>query len=135
LRSPLTTSGTCPASRRCCWLRGAGIRPQPRTRNVVPVARRRPALAGGVTVNPMDSELTRIIASMKDARPTDGEPVPRREWLVTNGPGGYASSTVAGVVTRRYHALLVASLPARLGRVVMRYHLLERVVMPNCVLM
>ena len=40
-----------------------------------------------------------------------------REWLVGNGLGGYATGTVAGVATRRYHALLVASLP-RLGRVV-----------------
>src|SRR5688500_8497650 len=30
------------------------------------------------------------------------------EWLVTNGLGGYASGTLAGVVTRRYHGLLVA---------------------------
>ena len=29
------------------------------------------------------------------------------EWLETNGLGGYASSTVAGANTRRYHALLV----------------------------
>ena len=29
-----------------------------------------------------------------------------REWLVTNGLGGYASGTVAGVITRRYHGLL-----------------------------
>ena len=34
------------------------------------------------------------------------DPLPRREWLVTNGLGGYASGTVAGVVTRRYHGLL-----------------------------
>jgi predicted glycogen debranching enzyme len=33
----------------------------------------------------------------------------RREWLVTNGLGGYASGTVAGAVTRRYHGLLVAA--------------------------
>ena len=51
----------------------------------------------------------------------------RREWLVTNGLGGYASGTVAGVVTRRYHALLVSALPAPLGRFVMFNHLLERV--------
>ena len=31
----------------------------------------------------------------------------RREWLVTNGLGGYASGTVAGISTRRYHGLLV----------------------------
>jgi predicted glycogen debranching enzyme len=39
-----------------------------------------------------------------------------REWLVTNGIGGYASGTVAGVLTRRYHGLLVAALTPPLGR-------------------
>src|SRR5260221_7896317 len=34
----------------------------------------------------------------------------RREWLVTNGLGGYASGTISGVNTRRYHGLLVAAL-------------------------
>ncbi|MBE3560010.1 MAG: glycogen debranching enzyme N-terminal domain-containing protein [Ktedonobacteraceae bacterium] len=34
-----------------------------------------------------------------------------REWLVTNGLGGYASGTVAGVLTRRQHGLLVAVPP------------------------
>lgn len=34
----------------------------------------------------------------------------RKEWLVTNGVGGYASSTVLGVNTRKYHGLLVAAL-------------------------
>ena len=57
--------------------------------------------------------------------------MPRREWLVTNGLGGYASGTVAGVITRRYHGLLVASLPAPLGRMVMLNHLLERVRLPD----
>ena len=38
-----------------------------------------------------------------------------KEWLVTNGIGGYASSTVLGINTRKYHGLLVAPLtpPAR----------------------
>ncbi|MGD2179308.1 MAG: glycogen debranching enzyme N-terminal domain-containing protein, partial [Anaerolineae bacterium] len=40
----------------------------------------------------------------------------RREWLVTNGIGGYASGTIAGLLTRRYHGLLVASLDPPLGR-------------------
>jgi glycogen debranching enzyme len=39
-----------------------------------------------------------------------------REWLVTNGIGGYACGTVAGVLTRRYHGLLVAALDPPLGR-------------------
>ena len=34
----------------------------------------------------------------------------QNEWLVTNGLGGYASSTVLGLNTRKYHALLVAAL-------------------------
>src|SRR4029077_6154009 len=50
------------------------------------------------------------------------------EWLVTNGLGGYASSTMAGVITRRYHGLLVAALPNPLGRTVMLNHLGEKIV-------
>ncbi len=42
-----------------------------------------------------------------------------REWLVTNGIGGYALSTIAGVNTRRYHGLLVAALQPPLGRTVL----------------
>jgi predicted glycogen debranching enzyme len=49
-----------------------------------------------------------------------------REWLVTNGLGGYASGTVAGVSTRRYHGLLIAALPAPLGRYMMLNHLSEQ---------
>src|SRR5438128_5146136 len=48
-----------------------------------------------------------------------------REWLVANGLGGYASGTVAGVASRRYHSLLIAALPAPLGRMVMLNHLSE----------
>src|SRR3954468_21350089 len=70
-------------------------------------------------------DLTRRIRNPQD-RDADA-PMPRLEWLVTNGLGGYASGTVAGVVTRRYHGLLVASLPAPLGRMVLLNHLLERV--------
>src|SRR5579871_4641805 len=47
------------------------------------------------------------------------------EWLVTNGLGGYASGTIAGVASRRYHSLLIAALPAPLGRRVMLNHLSE----------
>jgi predicted glycogen debranching enzyme len=59
------------------------------------------------------------------------EALVRREWLVTNGLGGYASSTIPGVVTRRYHGLLVAALPNPLGRTVMLNHLIERVVLDD----
>ncbi len=40
----------------------------------------------------------------------------RREWLVTNGIGGYASGTISGAATRRYHGLLLAALHPPLGR-------------------
>lgn len=38
------------------------------------------------------------------------------EWLVTNGIGGFASGTVAGGVSRRYHGLLIAALQPPVGR-------------------
>ena len=53
------------------------------------------------------------------------------EWLVTNGLGGYASGTVGGVLTRRYHGLLVAALPAPWGRTVMLSALWERLRFPD----
>src|ERR1700722_19858405 len=43
----------------------------------------------------------------------------QREWIVTNGIGGYSSSTVAGANTRRYHGLLVAALNPPVGRAVL----------------
>ena len=42
-----------------------------------------------------------------------------REWLVTNGLGGYASGTMAAVNTRSQHGILVAALPVPLGRLLM----------------
>ena len=36
----------------------------------------------------------------------------KREWLITNGIGGYSSSTIIGANTRKYHGLLVAPLTA-----------------------
>src|SRR2546430_14180154 len=40
----------------------------------------------------------------------------RREWLCVNGIGGFASGTIAGSQTRRYHGLLIAALAPPLGR-------------------
>src|SRR5436305_12305680 len=40
----------------------------------------------------------------------------QREWLVTNGIGGYASGTISGNLTRRYHGLLVAALHPPVAR-------------------
>jgi predicted glycogen debranching enzyme len=57
---------------------------------------------------------------------TEIEPLLTREWLVTNGLGGYASGTVSGALTRRYHGVLIAALSAPAGRVVMLSHLSEQ---------
>src|SRR5207249_11914617 len=42
-----------------------------------------------------------------------------REWLETNGIGGFASSTVIGLNTRRYHGLLTAAMQPPAGRVLL----------------
>ncbi|HYG36775.1 MAG TPA: amylo-alpha-1,6-glucosidase [Clostridia bacterium] len=55
----------------------------------------------------------------------------RREWLATNGLGGYASGTIFGGVTWRYHGLLIAALPAPFGRMVMLNHLAEFIRFPD----
>jgi predicted glycogen debranching enzyme len=54
-----------------------------------------------------------------------------KEWLVSNGLGGYASGTVCGVPTRRFHGLLIAALPAPLGRTMMLNDVAEELVLPD----
>lgn len=54
-----------------------------------------------------------------------------KEWLVANGLGGYASGTIAGIATRRYHGLLVAALPNPRGRTMMFDHLVEHLLLPD----
>lgn len=51
-----------------------------------------------------------------------------REWIETNGIGGWASSTLSGAHSRRYHGLLVAATRPPLGRMVMLSRLDETVV-------
>jgi predicted glycogen debranching enzyme len=50
---------------------------------------------------------------------TNYEKASKREWLETNGIGGFASGTIAGANTRRYHGLLTAATRPPLGRVTM----------------
>lgn len=54
-----------------------------------------------------------------------------KEWLVTNGLGGYASGTIHGAPTRRYHGVLIAALQNPFGRMMMVNALLERLRLPN----
>src|SRR5438105_7199116 len=72
--------------------------------------------------------LVRVMPWEPHAEP---EPLLTREWLVTNGLGGYASGTVGGIPARRYHGLLVASLPNPAGRVMMLSALAEGVRLPD----
>jgi predicted glycogen debranching enzyme len=51
-----------------------------------------------------------------------------KEWLVTNGIGGFACGTILGIPTRKYHSLLNASLPAPFGRTVMLNYVLEEII-------
>ena len=73
--------------------------------------------------------MTETLRRMPWSRSTTSGPEPllTREWIVTNGLGGYASGTVSGVATRRYHGLLIAAMPAPLGRVMMLNEISERV--------
>jgi len=52
----------------------------------------------------------------------------RREWLETNGLGGFASSTIIGLNTRRYHGLLVAATKPPVGRLVLLSKLEETLI-------
>ncbi|MBV8487969.1 MAG: glycogen debranching enzyme N-terminal domain-containing protein, partial [Planctomycetaceae bacterium] len=82
------------------------------------------------------SDLIRTIENpcpdLTDELPS-GEPQPEaeqlREWIITNGLGGYASGTICGQPTRRYHGLLIAALPTPLGRTMMLNQLIERLAM------
>src|SRR6187200_1083376 len=80
---------------------------------------------GGATMN----ELVRHMPWARSE--AEREALLTREWLVTNGLGGYASGTVSGVSTRRYHGLLIAALPAPLGRMMTLSHLSEKVRLPG----
>src|SRR6266849_3845770 len=71
---------------------------------------------------PGDLAVTIVDQPLIDFGPEIGGDLPnalRREWLVTNGLGGYASGTIAGVITRRYHGLLVATLAPPVERTVL----------------
>ncbi len=52
-----------------------------------------------------------------------------KEWIITNGLGGYASSTVMGANTRRYHGLLVAALNPPASRTVMVSGVEEKIIL------
>src|SRR5205807_5205923 len=103
-----TTAGTSRASRRWRW------RPVRWPRNHLVMA----------SIN-----LNQLIRRMPwpESQEARHSGVVEREWLVTNGLGGYASGTISGACTRRYHGLLIAALTAPLGRQMMLNYLSEQV--------
>ncbi|MGB2610137.1 MAG: amylo-alpha-1,6-glucosidase [Isosphaeraceae bacterium] len=72
-----------------------------------------------------------IVRPCPETEGDDSDAERTREWVVSNGLGGYASGTVRGVPTRRYHGLLVAALPTPLGRMMMLDRLNERLGLPD----
>ena len=54
-----------------------------------------------------------------------------REWLITNGIGGYGAGTISGLLTRRYHGLLIAALNPPTQRTLMLTKLNETVAYNN----
>lgn len=90
----------------------------------------RPAGRAELEPNTEDRPLSRrVIRLASNGR--DTAPVLGREWLVTNGLGGFASGTIAGVPTRRYHGWLISALPTPDGRVVMLNHVAEWLRLPG----
>jgi len=62
---------------------------------------------------------------------SDFESAIKKEWIVTNGLGGYASSTILGINTRKYHGLLVAALNPPVNRQVTLVKLEEELHVEN----
>ncbi len=77
----------------------------------------------------------RVPAEARVARPEEavppGLPALEAEWLETDGLGGFASGTVSGIRTRRYHALLLVATTPPTGRVVLVNGLEARVTTPR----
>jgi predicted glycogen debranching enzyme len=74
---------------------------------------------------------TRALLLLKKHPPARREGDAPLEWLVTNGLGGYASGSVDGPPSRRFHGLLIAAHPAPVGRVLLLSMLDEIVTLPD----
>ncbi len=73
------------------------------------------------------------LLSFEWPRGAEADELLAREWLVTNGLGGYASGSLGGCNTRRYHGIFVPSLPTPFGRTVLLPRLEESVVVADTV--
>ncbi len=77
----------------------------------------------------MEINLPRI--SIEPEFLSDFDKAIQREWIVTNGLGGYASSTILGINTRKYHGLLVAAFNPPTDRRVLLTKLDEEIEIEN----
>jgi predicted glycogen debranching enzyme len=78
----------------------------------------------------MNGDVVRVLPRRSVADPESDAHL-RQEWLVANGLGGYASGTVGGAMTRRYHGWLISALPNPLGRMMMLNAIAERLRFPD----
>ncbi len=83
-----------------------------------------------LTLQKTDSD--EIISIPTDKK--DAEDLLTKEWLLTNDRGSYASSTILGCNTRRYHGLLVGSLNPPVNRIMALANCLEMVILNGSVL-
>jgi len=74
-----------------------------------------------------DGKLSTFVHTLPDDV-SDFEKCIQKEWLVTNGIGGFAAGTVGGANTRRYHGLLIASLNPPVERFLMLSKIEEQVI-------
>jgi predicted glycogen debranching enzyme len=74
------------------------------------------AVSSRVTAGAADASPPVRTVSLRGADAERREALLAREWLVTNGLGGYSSGTIGGAPSRRYHGLLIAALPPPFGR-------------------
>lgn len=71
------------------------------------------------------------VGMMQNIKKEKFEKISKKEWIITNGIGGYASSSVIGANTRRYHGVLVASLNPPTERKVIVNKVEERIIFNN----
>lgn len=69
-----------------------------------------------------------MIHILTDIKQPDLEGILYKEWLVTNGLGGFACGNISNILMRRYHALLISALHFPLGRTIMLNHVADSLI-------
>jgi len=77
-------------------------------------------------------EWMRSVAAELSVHSSTSHPELHREWLLTNGLGGYAMGTACGAPTRRYHGLLVGAATPPVDRLVALHGTIDTITLPGC---